>query len=77
MMGSTLEVNSTPSEQCANLFELYTRGAATRCTTGLGLGLYLCRQIVTAHGGEIEVISSPDAGATFCFTLPVSAAPIA
>jgi two-component system sensor histidine kinase/response regulator len=65
------------SEQCANLFELYTRGAATRRTMGLGLGLYLCRQIITAHGGEIEVISSPHAGATFCFTLPVSASPIA
>jgi two-component system sensor histidine kinase/response regulator len=62
-------VGMTP-EQCANLFELYTRGASARRTTGLGLGLYLCRQIITAHGGEIGVISSPNAGATFWFTLP-------
>ena len=61
------------AEQCADLFELYTRGTATTRTTGLGLGLYLCRQIITAHGGEIGVISSPNCGATFWFTLPVSA----
>ncbi|HEY9726850.1 MAG TPA: hybrid sensor histidine kinase/response regulator [Chroococcales cyanobacterium] len=61
------------AEQCAELFELYTRGTAITRTMGLGLGLYLCRQIVTAHGGEIGVISSPNSGATFWFTLPVSA----
>lgn len=61
------------AEQCASLFELYTRGAVTQRTTGLGLGLYLCRQIITAHGGEIGVMSSPSSGATFWFTLPVFA----
>ena len=60
------------TEQCDRLFELYTRGASTQRTTGLGLGLYLCRQIIRAHGGEIGVITRPDCGATFWFTIPVS-----
>jgi two-component system sensor histidine kinase/response regulator len=61
------------TEQCDRLFELYTRGTSIRRTAGLGLGLYLCRQIITAHGGEIGVITRPKCGATFWFTLPVLA----
>jgi signal transduction histidine kinase len=58
-------------QQCDRLFDLYYRGGNTRHSTSIGLGLYLCRQIITAHGGEIGVISSPGAGATFWFTLPL------
>lgn len=36
---------------------------------GLGLGLYLCRRIIKAHGGTVGVVSQPGAGATFWFTL--------
>ncbi|HEY9638076.1 MAG TPA: hybrid sensor histidine kinase/response regulator [Coleofasciculaceae cyanobacterium] len=60
------------TKQCSRLFELYTRGTNTRHTTGLGLGLYLCRQIIMAHGGQIEVISSPGTGSKFWFTLPLA-----
>ncbi|MDX2229388.1 MAG: hybrid sensor histidine kinase/response regulator [Leptolyngbyaceae cyanobacterium bins.349] len=59
------------AEQTATMFELYKRGEQSRRTVGLGLGLYLCRQIVTAHGGEIGVISEPQQGSTFWFTLPL------
>jgi signal transduction histidine kinase len=59
-------------EQCEHLFDLYVRGARDRHSLGLGLGLYLCRQIITAHGGEIGVTSNPGAGAIFWFTLPVA-----
>jgi PAS domain S-box-containing protein len=52
------------------LFDLYFRGGNVRNGVNLGLGLYLCRQIITAHGGEIGVESAPGAGATFWFTLP-------
>jgi signal transduction histidine kinase len=37
---------------------------------GLGLGLYIARQIAKAHGGDIDVVSSEDAGTTFTVTLP-------
>ncbi|MBD2771382.1 sensor histidine kinase [Iningainema tapete] len=59
------------SEQCPYLFKLYARGTKARYTPGLGLGLYLCKQIVEAHGGKIGVISSLGDGATFWFTLPL------
>lgn len=54
------------------LFDLYSRGSRARYMPGLGLGLYLCKQIITAHGGDIGVISTPGEGATFWFTLPIS-----
>ena len=63
-------------EMCDRLFQLYFRGQDAkrfsqghRPYTGLGLGLYLCRQIITAHGGDIGVKSCPDEGTTFWFTL--------
>lgn len=58
-------------EECEQLFQPYTRGEAAKRKTGLGLGLYLCLQIVTAHGGDIGVNSAPGAGTTFWFTLPL------
>lgn len=58
-------------EQCQRLFELYARGFRARYMPGLGLGLYLCKQIIAAHGGEIGVFSAPGEGATFWFTLPI------
>lgn len=65
-------IGLTP-EQCDRLFELYEQGPQTRQLTGVGLGLYLCRQIIQAHGGEIGVTSQPQAGAVFWFTLPCAA----
>ena len=58
-------------QQCDQLFDLYFRGTNVRSSVSLGLGLYLCRQIIAAHGGEIGVKSTPQAGATFWFTLPI------
>ena len=57
-------------EQCARLFEPYTRGVGVSLRQGLGLGLYICRQIVEAHGGEIGVDSELGKGARFWLTLP-------
>ena len=54
----------SPAEQ-ARVFERFVRGAASEGTSGLGLGLYLCRAIVEQHGGTIGVDSAPNAGATF------------
>ncbi len=58
-------------KQSDRLFDLYFRGTNARNSVSLGLGLYLCKQIITAHGGEIGVKSALAAGATFWFTLPV------
>ncbi|MBN3961053.1 ATP-binding protein [uncultured Nostoc sp.] len=59
-------------QQSDRLFDLYFRGASIGNSVGLGLGLYLCKQIIHAHGGEIGVNSALNAGATFWFTLPLS-----
>ncbi|PSB11725.1 hypothetical protein C7B76_22910, partial [filamentous cyanobacterium CCP2] len=40
-------------EQCEKLFDPYFRGSQKPKSVGLGLGLYLCRQVIEAHGGEI------------------------
>jgi PAS domain S-box-containing protein len=39
---------------------------------GLGLGLSVCRTIITAHGGKLWAANNPERGATFFFTLPVA-----
>jgi two-component system, sensor histidine kinase and response regulator len=64
-------IGMTP-EQCQNLFELYAQGKRPQPTLGLGLGLYICRQIISAHGGEIWVDSKPNVGSQFWFTLPIA-----
>lgn len=58
-------------EEAEELFELYKRGKNVGKIKGLGLGLYLCRQIINAHGGKIGVIANENSGASFWFTLPV------
>lgn len=53
------------------LFDLYYRGTHNRISSGIGIGLYLCSQIIKAHGGEIGVDSEINQGARFWFTLPI------
>jgi len=57
-----------------NIFlKFYRRGSGER-RTGTGLGLYICRGIVQAHGGELTVERSDPAGTVFAFRLPKDAA---
>jgi PAS domain S-box-containing protein len=55
------------------IFDRFERAAPVRRYGGLGLGLYIARQIVEAHGGRIEVQSNPGEGARFVITLPLRA----
>ena len=53
------------------IFEAYTHGSNVE-NPGVGLGLFVAREIVRSHGGEIGVISPDGEGATFWFTLPLA-----
>ncbi|MCL2109268.1 MAG: sensor histidine kinase [Oscillospiraceae bacterium] len=55
-------------EQQEHIFERFFVGDKS---TGTGLGLYICKKVIDAHGGEIFVTSEPNRGTTVSFTLPV------
>ena len=79
-LGKSVEVRVTDDgpgirdEAKEKLFDMFytadnVRGDGRR---GLGLGLSLCKSIVSAHGGAISVEDNPPHGASFCFTLHAS-----
>jgi signal transduction histidine kinase len=64
-----------PPDMEERIFEKFVRGRSGS-VTGTGLGLYIARQILEAHGGSISVTSTPGEGATFELELPLLAAPV-
>lgn len=58
-------------EDLPHVFERYWRKESTK-RKGTGLGLYIARGIVEAHGGSLDVDSAPGHGSTFSFTLPIA-----
>jgi signal transduction histidine kinase len=62
----------TPEDQ-SKLFDRFFRvqSMQTRHISGHGIGLYLCTEIIQAHGGHIGVQSQSGQGSTFWFSLPV------
>ncbi len=58
-----------PQEDIPNLFMRFSQGTTRKRSTGTGLGLYLSRQIVEAHGGKIWVDSKLGKGSEFSFLL--------
>ena len=59
-----------PESEQAEIFNRFFRGKGTRTAEGLGLGLYLAREILARQGGYIKVSSRPGAGCTFSLYLP-------
>jgi two-component system sensor histidine kinase KdpD len=57
------------------IFDKFHRAAKATASGGIGLGLTICRGIVTAHGGRIWAENRPGGGAVFHFTLPLSGPP--
>jgi len=59
-----------PKEILPNIFEKFvTKGKSNQ--SGTGLGLFLCKGIIEAHGGKITARNNQEKGATFEFSLPI------
>jgi PAS domain S-box-containing protein len=59
-----------PVEERERVFQRFAQVQGSARTGGLGLGLYIVRQILEAHGGRVWVEDTPGGGATFVVTLP-------
>ena len=79
--GSNLLVSVTdnglglPAGQEEAIFEKFTRGERESATSGVGLGLAICRAIIEAHRGRIWAENNAGGGARFSFTLPLGTPP--
>lgn len=60
-----------PHDMQNKIFERFERVASLTNYSGLGLGLYISKNIVNAHGGDIKVESELDKGSTFSFKIPL------
>ncbi len=60
-----------PADEIPYIFEKYRRGSFGKKEGGSGLGLFIVKSIVEAHGGKIWVESASGKGSVFCFTLPL------
>ena len=63
-----------PEGELARIFERFQRAASMRHFGGLGLGLYVVRQITEAHGGSVSAENPADGGACFTVRLPLRTA---
>ena len=73
-MFSAIHVSDTgpgiPEEEQPRVFQRFYRGAAHAEEEGVGIGLYLVRQIAEGQGGYVKVSSQPGVGSTFSLYLP-------
>ncbi len=65
------EGSSVPEEDLEHIFDRFFRGTATDRIPGVGLGLFICKGIIEAHGGRIWAKNLPD-GFAFLLTLPLT-----
>jgi len=61
-----------PPEEHSQLFCKYQRLSPAAHTEGTGLGLFIAKSMVDAHGGKVRVESAPNQGATFIVSLPLT-----
>lgn len=62
-----------PGDLLSRIFDPLVRGLTSQRQRGsVGLGLYIAREVVVAHGGTIQVTSTPSGGTTFTVTLPLN-----
>ena len=76
--GATVEVTVSdsgpgfPDEERSRLFELFYRSPAlARTASGAGIGLFVCRQLITAMNGRMWAANAAGGGAEFAFELPI------
>jgi len=65
-----------PEGEEERIFEKLARGQAASNRPGAGLGLAICKGIVTAHHGRIQAVNHPHGGAQFLVTLPLGTPPV-
>jgi signal transduction histidine kinase len=63
-----------PKAELPAIFNRYYQAENRGDVEGTGLGLYICQQIIQAHGGRIWAESVEGEGSTFCFSLPIATA---
>jgi len=66
-----------PEDERERIFDRFYRATNVQAVTdtGIGLGLYICRRVVEAHGGRIWVEPTPGGGSTFIVVVPAQRAP--
>lgn len=60
-----------PANQLPYIFDRFFRAEKTKNLEGIGLGLFLCRRIIDAHGGKLWASSEEGRGSKFYFSIPV------
>ena len=70
LVGVRDEGSGVPEAELHTVFERFRRARDGGGRGSVGLGLYIVKSLVTAHGGRVWCESPPGAGARFCFTLP-------
>jgi PAS domain S-box-containing protein len=72
MLRCEIKDNGLGMADCGKLFQRYAKTDRSKYSTSISLSLYLCRQIISAHGGQIGVANEPGQGTTFWFTLAIA-----
>ncbi|AFY69132.1 multi-sensor signal transduction histidine kinase [Thalassoporum mexicanum PCC 7367] len=72
MLRCEIKDNGLGMADCGKLFQRYAKTDRSKYSTNISLSLYLCRQIISAHGGQIGVANEAGQGTTFWFTLAIA-----